>query len=259
MLELEKRVAVVTGGGKGIGAEIARELARRGATVVVSDLDLSCAQKIVAEIVTGGGRACAFHHDVTSWDSAFELAGFVEHEYGAADIVVNNAGVSKRVPLTQMSEAEWDRVLDINLKGQFLTLRALVPQMIKRGYGRVVNLSSVVGKMGYPNFSHYCTSKFGVLGLTQSLAMELIPHGITVNAVCPGIVMTPLHDHIVEEMAAADGLSFDEALRKFVANVPQGRPQQPIDVARMVAFLADEKAANMTGGSYHVDGGMVMD
>ncbi|NKF23081.1 SDR family NAD(P)-dependent oxidoreductase [Solimonas marina] len=259
MLDLQNRVAVVTGAGNGIGAAIARELARRGAAVVIADIDVVAADQIAAEVIAGGGRAAVAEHDVTSWDSAFALAAFVEREFGAADIVVNNAGVSRRMPLTEMSEDEWDRVLDINLKGQFLTLRALVPQMIARGYGRVVNLSSVVGKMGYPNFSHYCTSKFGVIGLTQSLAMELIPHGITVNAVCPGIVMTPLHDRIVEEMAAADGLSFDEALRRFVSNVPQGRPQQPLDVARMVAFLADEKAANMTGGSYHVDGGMVMD
>lgn len=259
MSNIKGQVAIVTGSAVGIGAAIAFELASQGAHVAIADINPQSAAQTLSLISAAGGIASTVHHDVTNWESCVRMVEEVERTLGAVSILVNNAGVSKRVPLLEMDEAEWDRVMDINLKGQFLTIRAVAPGMLKRQYGRIINLASVVSKKGYGNFSHYCSSKFGILGLTQSLAAEFATEGVTVNAVCPGIVMTPLHDKIVEEMAAAAGYSVEEAIRDFVANVPQKRPQTAQDIARMVVFLAAPEAVNMTGGSYHVDGGMVMD
>ena len=157
---------------------------------------------------------------MTSWKSSFALVEKVEKEFGPIDILVNNAGVTKWQPFVEIAEADWDRVLDINLKGQFLAARAVVPGMIKRGRGRIINLGSVTSKKGYANAIPYCTSKFGVMGFTQGLAMELAPYDITVNTVCPGIVMTPLHDGLVEEMAAQRGVSFTQAKDDFVGWIP---------------------------------------
>lgn len=257
-IDLSGKVAIITGSGMGIGAAIAKQLARTGAKVAITDVNAKAAAEVVAAIEQAGGAATFFEHDVTRWDSCFAMAEAVEAKLGSIDILVNNAGVSKRVPFVEMTEAEWDRVLDINLKGQFLTARAVIPRMLARDYGRIVNLSSVAGKQAAPCFSHYSTSKFGVLGLTQSLAIEFAKTGITVNAVCPGIVDTPLHDQILVDIAKASGMSMEDALRAFHGFVPQGRPQAPEDIARMVVFLASDMARNMTGGSYHVDGGIRM-
>jgi meso-butanediol dehydrogenase / (S,S)-butanediol dehydrogenase / diacetyl reductase len=257
-MDLTSRVAVVTGGGMGIGAEIAKQLSRAGARVAVTDVDTKAGAEVVASIARDHGEAAYFEHDVTKWDSSFAMADAVEARLGPIDILVNNAGVSKRVPFLEMTENEWDRVLDINLKGQFLTARAVIPRMLVRDYGRIINMSSVAGKQAAPCFSHYSTSKFGVMGLTQSLASEFAKTGITVNAVCPGIVDTPLHDRILADIAKAGGLSIEDALRAFHGFIPQGRPQTAEDVARMVVFLASDMARNMTGGSYHVDGGIRM-
>ena len=260
MQELKGRIAIVTGGAVGIGAGIAEELAAQGASVVIADIDPAAAEQTIARISRAGGNATAIEHDVTSWDSAMRLGTQVAERMGRIDILVNNAGVSRRAPFDEMSETEWDRVMDINVKGQFLTARGVIGNMLANDYGRIINIGSICSKKGFGAFAHYCASKFAVLGLTQSMAAEYAKTGITVNCVCPGILMTPLHDGIVEQMAAAAGVSVADAKSNFVgANVPQGRAQTPADVARMVAFLAAENAMNLTGGSYHVDGGCVMD
>jgi meso-butanediol dehydrogenase / (S,S)-butanediol dehydrogenase / diacetyl reductase len=258
MNTLKGHVAIVTGGAMGIGAEIAAELARQGAKVAITDISPDKAKDIISKIQEEGGTAAAYFHDVTNAESSLSMADEVEASLGPISVLVNNAGVSKRVPVLDMDEYEWDRVMDINLKGTFFTIKAVLPFMLDRGYGRIINMSSVVGKKGYPEFSHYCASKFAVLGLSQSLASELAKTGVTVNSVCPGIVMTPLHDQIVAEMAEAQGISFQAALTNFLSNVPQGRAQTPADIARIVTFLAAKESGSMTGGSYHVDGGMVM-
>jgi meso-butanediol dehydrogenase / (S,S)-butanediol dehydrogenase / diacetyl reductase len=259
MIDLRGRVAIVTGGGRGIGAAIAAKLAAQGAQVAISDIDIGVAETTLGAIRATGGKALAFQHNVTSWDSSFGLVEAVEKAFGPIEILVNNAGVSGRTPITEVTEAEWDRILDINLKGQFLTTRAVIPGMINRRRGRIVNMASVVSKQGFPAFSAYCTSKFGVLGFTQCIAKEMAEYGITVNAVCPGIVMTPLHDQVVQQMADAALVSFDKAKENFIGNIPLGHAQEPDDVANMVAYLVSDLARNMTGGSYHVDGGMMMD
>jgi NAD(P)-dependent dehydrogenase (short-subunit alcohol dehydrogenase family) len=255
--DLNGRVAVVTGGGSGLGASHCTTLARYGAIIAVADIDAGAARSVAGEVEAAGGRAVAVDLDVTSWDSCQALVPAVERELGPIDVLVNNAGVSKRVPLVEMDETEWDRLFDINAKGHFLVTRAVAPGMIERRRGRIVNTSSVVGRQGFPNFSHYCASKFAIRGLTHSWAAELAPYDITVNAVCPGIVDTPLHEKIVSQMADEANVSDEEAKRDFHAGLPLGRPQTPADVSEMVAYLSSDLARNMTGCSYDVNGGLL--
>jgi meso-butanediol dehydrogenase / (S,S)-butanediol dehydrogenase / diacetyl reductase len=257
-MELDGKVAIVTGGGSGIGAEIARQLAGAGAAVVISDIDVGAAEVVQAAIIAQGRKAIAVQHDVTSAASAAALVAKTEADLGPIEILVNNAGVSGNSPFLQMTEAEWDRVININLKGYFLTTRAVLPTMVARSYGRVINMSSICGKQGFPNIAHYCSSKFAIIGLTQSLAKEFAACGITVNSVCPGIIDTPINEHVINRIASDTGLSYDAAWLDLVSNIPQGHPQTCLDVARMVLYLASDWAANMTGGSYHVDGGAIM-
>jgi NAD(P)-dependent dehydrogenase (short-subunit alcohol dehydrogenase family) len=257
--DLKDRVAIVTGGGLGLGAAIAAKLAACGARVAIVDISAENAKATADAITKTGGIAKPFRHDVTDWDGAKDLVATVESALGPIEILVNNAGVSKLVPITEMTGEEWDRLFHINLKGQFAMASAVAPGMMARHHGRIVNMASVVSKQGYPKFSHYCSSKFGVVGFTQSIAKELAPYEILVNAVCPGIVMTPLHESVVEQMAHDANVRVETAKSNFVGNIPLGRAQEAEDVANMVAYLCSDLARNMTGGTYHVDGGMMMD
>lgn len=256
MPDLTGRTAIVTGGGSGIGAATAAMLATYGAQVAVGDISLEAGAATVARITDAGGAALAVEHDVRSLASGQDLVATVERELGPVDILVNNAGVSRRVPFLELDEAEWDRLMDINVKGVLFTTQAVLPGMIERGWGRVVNMSSVVGKEAYPGFLHYCTSKFAIIGMTQGIAKEFATTGVTVNAVCPGIVETPLHDRVVEQMAEGAGVSRETAWENFLGSVPMGRPQTADDVAEMIAFLASDKARNITGSAFNVSGGM---
>jgi meso-butanediol dehydrogenase/(S,S)-butanediol dehydrogenase/diacetyl reductase len=229
MPELAGRVAVITGAGSGIGRGIAGVLAREGAELVLTDLNLAAANDAVAEF---GG--VALEHDVTSWDSAKAVIHRVLDDHGRIDVLVNNAGVSKSVPFHELDEAEWDRVNDINAKGVFVTTRAVVPHMMGRRSGAIINISSMVGKEAIPFFVHYCASKFAVIGLTQGLAKELAPYDVNVNAVCPGVVRTPLWEPLLDQLAENRGISRDEAWQEFV----------------------DARARNMTGQGINVTGGM---
>jgi meso-butanediol dehydrogenase/(S,S)-butanediol dehydrogenase/diacetyl reductase len=258
MMEFNGKVALVTGGGSGIGAEIVRQLAVAGAAVVISDIDLAAAEAVRSEIIAQGHKAIAVQHDVTSAAAASAVVARAEADLGPIDILVNNAGVSGNSPFLEMTEEEWDRVLNINLKGHFLTARAVLPGMVARSYGRVINMSSICGKQGFPNIAHYCSSKFAIIGFTQSLAAEFAKSGITVNSICPGIIDTPINRHVINRIATDSGLSSDSAWLDLISNIPQGHPQTCLDVARMALYLASDWAANMTGGSYHVDGGCVM-
>ena len=249
-MELDGRVALVTGGGgaRGIGEAVCTKLAERGALVAVSDVNFA-----------GGFRAKPFEHNVAHWEDAKRVVGDVEAQLGEIDILVNNAGVSRAVNFLELEEAEWNRVLSINLGGVFLTCKAVLPGMVARGKGRVFNMSSIVGKQGLPRLAAYCASKFAILGLTQTLAAEMARHGITVNAVCPGTVETPLHDGLVNDLLAAPG---GPSSRKDIdawmkSQIPLGHPQTAEDVAEMVAFLASDGARNITAASFHVDGGLM--
>ena len=197
-------------------------------------------------------------HDVTRASSSAELVATVIDSFGAIDALVNNAGISNRSSLAEMEEAEWDRMMAVNLKGVYLSTRAVVELMIKQHHGRIVNTSSFVGLQGIPFFSHYCASKFGVIGFTQSLALELASHEITVNAVLPGVVHTPLWQPLLEKTAQAQGVSIEQAWSDAVASIPLGRPQEPSDIGEAVAFLLSNRARNITGATINVTGGQLL-
>jgi meso-butanediol dehydrogenase/(S,S)-butanediol dehydrogenase/diacetyl reductase len=243
--DLDGRVAVVTGGARGIGRGIADALTARGAEVVVADLDPDRA-----------GDEETARVDVTDESSVRELVREVIERRGQLDILVNNAGVSRSLPFVDIDEAEWDRVFDVNVKGVYLACRAVVPHMMQRRYGKIVNISSMVGKEAIPLFVHYSASKFAVLGLTQGLAKEMAPYDVNVNAVCPGVVRTPLWEPLLDQLSATKGITRDEAFDEFVSGIPLGRPQEPEDIGEVVAFLASDRARNMTGQGVNVTGGM---
>ena len=242
--DLDRRVAVVTGGARGIGRGIVDALAARGADVVVADLD------------PGTGDEEAVRVDVTDERSVRDLVQVVIERHGRLDILVNNAGVSRSLPFVDIEEAEWDRVFDVNVKGVYLACRAVVPHMMERRCGKIVNISSMVGKEAIPLFVHYSASKFAVLGLTQGLAKEMAPYDVNVNAVCPGVVRTPLWEPLLDQLSATKGITRDEAFAEFVSGIPLGRPQDPVDIGEVVAFLASDRARNMTGQGINVTGGM---
>ena len=251
MGDLDGQVALITGAGSGIGHGIAKVLAREGAELVLTYIDVKNVEAAAAEL---GGLALA--HDVTSWDSCFEVVDKTLAEKGQIDLLVNNAGVSKSVPFHELDEAEWDRVHNVNAKGVFLTTRAVVPHMMERRSGSIISISSMVGKEAIPLFVHYSASKFAVIGLTQGLAKELAPYDINVNAVCPGVVRTPLWEPLLDQLSENRGISREEAWGEFVEGIPLGRPQEPEDIGEVVAFLASERARNMTGQGVNVTGGM---
>ena len=253
--DLSERVAIVTGGAKGIGRGCCEVLVEAGAKVVVADIDEAQGQRTAQEL---GGGACAIRHDVRLAPSSEDLVGAVLDRFGRIDVLVNNAGVGPRPsPVQDTTEEEYDRVMDVNVRGVFLTTRAVVPTMLRQQAGRIINISSIVGQTGKARVLPYSASKHAIIGITQGLAEELAPR-ITVNAVCPGVVETDLHAAVVPAVAALRGESVEQGWEWFRERIPLGRFQSPRDIGEMVAFLASDRARNITGSSFNVDGGWEM-
>jgi NAD(P)-dependent dehydrogenase (short-subunit alcohol dehydrogenase family) len=252
---LEGRVAIVTGGAAGIGLGCVQCLAEDGASVVIADIDQPGAEESARQV---GGDVIAIAHDVRRAQSSADLVQQTMERFGRIDVLVNNAGVGPRpAPIQDTSEEEYDRVMDVNVRGMFLTTRAVVPVLLKQESGRIINISSVVGQTGKAMVFPYTASKHAIIGVTQGLAEELAPN-ITVNAVCPGVVKTALHSAVVPGFAALTGVTEEESWDWFRAKIPLGRFQEPRDLGAMVAFLASDRARNITGAAFNVDGGWEM-
>jgi len=258
-LRLSNKVAIITGAGTGIGSGIARLLAEEGASVVVTDINETAAKKTAEEIISSGGHAIALRMDVTSTEEIDQVIKKTLEKFGKIDILVNNAGVSSIAPITEMTEKDWDYTMDINAKGTFLCTKPVVQQMIKQGKGgKIICVSSLAGKIGNKYYSHYSASKFAVIGFVRSIAMEVAPYQITVNAVCPGRVKTSMEEREIEWEAKLLGLPKDEVKKSYLASIPLGRLETPEDVAKLILFLASKDADYITGEAIEVTGGMML-
>jgi NAD(P)-dependent dehydrogenase (short-subunit alcohol dehydrogenase family) len=250
---LSGKVALVTGGASGIGAGIARVLAARGARVAIGDLDPGAAAAAAAGLLGGG---LGLRLDVTDRASTDVALGQVEERLGPVDVLVNNAGVSNVAPFLDITDQDWDRLMNVNLRGVLIVTQRVLAAMRERRSGRVINISSMAGKEGLPNLAHYCATKFGVIGLTQALAKEVAPYNVTVNAICPGVVRTPLWDDPAAGILR--DLDGEKGWQAFVDGIPLGRPQTVEDIGNACAYLASDLAANITGEALNVSGGQQM-
>lgn len=257
MSQTKKQVAVVTGGGSGIGAAIARELGARGYLVVVTDINLQAAQSVASEI--NGAQAAAL--DVTNPASCKEIVSKVVESLGGIDIWVSNAGISKMQKFIDISPEDLRRTFEVNTYGIFFSGQAVARSMIELGIkGRIINTASMAAKQGrVPFLADYVASKFAVLGLTQSMAFELAPHGILVNCVCPGFVATPMQDRELAWEAKLRGSDPESVKKLWINDTPLARLETPEDVARVVAFLAGSDSSFITGEAISVNGGAYMD
>lgn len=247
MNRFEGRVALITGASRGIGEAVARRLASEGATVLATARSRPSLDRVVAEISSSGGRSHAIVLDVSEAASIDAAVKSALEEHGQIDVLVNNAGLTEDNLVLRMSRESWDRVLTTNLTGAFLLTQAVVKSMVRRRYGRIVNVTSIVGLMGNAGQTNYASAKAGLVGLTKSVARELGSRNVTCNAVAPGFIATAMTDRVN-----------DDARTTLTDQIPLGRVGRPEDVAAAVAFLASEEAGYVTGAVLNVSGGLYM-
>ena len=246
-MELDGKVALVTGGAQGIGRVISEELAGQGAHVILGDVNLEGAEITATELKQTGAKASAIRIDVSSSSDVQSAFNSITKEYKPVDIVVNNAGITRDGLLVRMKEADWDLVMNINLKGSFLCSQQAAKQMMKQKSGAIVNIASIVGLMGNFGQANYSASKAGLIGFTKTLAREVAMRGIRANAIAPGFIDTEM-TRVLEESVR----------QKLIEQIPLARLGEPKDVARCVSFLVSEKASYITGQVISVNGGMLM-
>lgn len=245
-MKLKNKIAIVTGSRRGIGRSITLELAKEGAKVVVSDIDLKECQNVCDEIKKTGSDAIAVKCDVSKKRDVDAMVKKTIQKFKRIDILVNNAGVFLMKPFVQMTEKDWDFVLDINLKGVFLCTNAVAKQMVKQKGGKIISIASIAGEVGFMNSSAYCASKAGIINLTRELAMELSPHNINVNVVAPGVIATKMTEDMLKDKKAKEVL---------LANTPLGRMGNPEEIGKAAIFLASNDSNFITGHTLVVDGG----
>ena len=244
-MNLTDRVAIVTGAGQGIGEAIALRLARAGANIAIVDLNLEQAEKAAARVRETGRKCLAVRCDVSKATDVNAMRDAVLKEFGRIDILVNNAGIAgKNVPMIEIEEDEWDHIITVDLKSVYLCCRAVLPHMIERGYGKIVNVASVAGKEGNPGLVPYSAAKAGVIGLTKALAKEVVTKGIYVNAVAPAVIETPILKTLTEQQ-----------ISYMTSRIPMGRVGKPEEVAAVIHFLASDDSSFVTAQCYDVSGG----
>jgi len=249
MFDLKGKVAIITGARRGMGRTHALTLAKAGAKVVVADISQEDCEKVVKEIEKEGGEALAVKCDVAKKEEVDEMVKKTVEKWKKVDILVNNAGICQFKPFLEMTEEEWDRTLDINLKGYFLCAQAVAKEMAKQKSGRIINIASVaMGQqgIGFPNIVHYCASKGGIVGMTEALAVELASYNIRVNAISPGMIETPMIDPMKAD---------PKVLEAILARIPMHRVANPQEVSNLVLFLASDESSYMTGSTVVIDGG----
>ena len=246
-MRLIGKVALITGGARGIGQAIAMTFAKEGADIVVADVNLEIAQKTAAEIEALGRKAMALEMDVTSYEKVEEGVNKILDKMGKVDILVNNAGITKDNLLLRMSLADWDTVINVNLKGTFNCIKAVTRPMIKQRSGKIISIASIIGLMGNPGQANYAASKAGIIALTKTVAKELASRNINANAVAPGFIQTEMTAKLPEDIK-----------KKMMEAIPLAKLGTPQDVANVCLFLASEESSYITGQTITVDGGMVM-
>jgi 3-hydroxybutyrate dehydrogenase len=255
---LAARTALVTGAGSGIGAAIAEELARAGAFVLIQDLNRESADAMADRIRDAGHAAEAIGGDVSNPAVVTTIVDHLLASRGRADILVNNAGIQHVAPIDRYPLEQWNRLIGVLLTAPFLLTQAVLPSMRQNGWGRIINIASINGKRGEAGKSAYCSAKHGLIGLTRVTALETATDGITANAICPGLVDTPLIQNQLDDLAALHGLRREEALdRVYLASIPQHRMLDPHEIATLARFLASDEARGITGQSINVSAGLI--
>jgi meso-butanediol dehydrogenase / (S,S)-butanediol dehydrogenase / diacetyl reductase len=264
-MRLAGKVAIVTGGGSGIGRGIVLAMAREGADVAIPDIQIMNAEKVADEVKALGRKAVPMRTDVTSSADARSMVDRTRDVFGRIDVLVNNAGMAAPpgLPFTNNTEDDWDRTFAVNTKSVFLTCKAITPYFIERRAGRIINIASIAGPLAAPTMPPYSVAKQGVITFTRIVAKELAPHGITVNAICPGVLWTDfwqkLAQHIASTNPAFAGMSARQVFDKRVTDIiPMKCEQQPEDIGWAAVFLASDEARYITGQALNVDGGCVM-
>ncbi len=255
-MELRGKNVLVVGGGAGIGRAVALAMAREGADLVVADLNPEWARETAEQARRLGVKALALQVDVTRKESVKAMVAAAANELHTLHVCCNNAGVSTMNRVVDLSEEEWDFNLDVNAKGVFLCCQEEARVLLKQGFGKIINTSSMASKRGVPLLAHYCASKYAVNGFSMSLALELAPHGITVNCVCPGLVKTSMQEREVGWEAKLRGLTPEQVREEYIRMTPLGRLEEPEDVARVFVFLASSYSDFMTGQAINVTGGI---
>jgi len=258
MKEYGVRVAWVTGAGRGIGAAIALALGRAGLRVAVSARTVADIERVAGSVRAAGGEALAVPCDVTAPESIAAAVSRIRESFGAINVLVNNAGAAESHKFLGHDDALWQRMLDANLNSVYFVTKAVAPMMVEAGWGRIINIASIAAKAGGKYIAAYTASKHGVLGLTRALAAEFAAQNITVNAVCPGYVDTPMTNRAVSNITARTRLSEAEARATLEKTSPQNRLITPEEVAHVVLMLVSDEARGVTGQAINVDGGAVM-
>jgi 3-hydroxybutyrate dehydrogenase len=255
VMSLADRSAVVTGGGRGIGAAIARAFAGAGATVLVAARNTAEVEAVAGSIVDAGGRAFAARCDVADPASVAALVRAAAESLGPVDILVNNAGISSSAPLHHLTLEEWNRLFTVNATGTFLCTQAFVPGMVEQGWGRVINIASVAGLTGARYIAAYAAAKHAVVGFTRAVAAEVAATGVTINALCPGYVDTPMTDASIARIVEKTGRPAEDARAAILATSPQHRLIEPEEIAQMVISLCYDQARGINGQAIVIDGG----